>query len=179
MPGRIYELQHDISEAPAAPEESDRWCVEYCFIQYGNFMKYLIYYFYYLFPFSFLRLLDASPGYFSLTLDNDIQMEATPTRRAGLERFTFPTSTFRSVPFFFFAVQHTFGFANQLQLPPALQKPKSPTSRLTSPTTSRTRSRAAHWTSTPSAGASRSRAGGGQASAPGDTTTRRLRATTS
>ncbi|KAG6900776.1 hypothetical protein C0993_002200 [Termitomyces sp. T159_Od127] len=33
---------------------------------------------------------DASPGYFAQTLDNDILMEATPTRRAGLERFTFP-----------------------------------------------------------------------------------------
>ncbi|KAJ2930255.1 hypothetical protein H1R20_g6808, partial [Candolleomyces eurysporus] len=32
----------------------------------------------------------AAPGYFSLTLDNNIKMEATPTRRAGLERFTFP-----------------------------------------------------------------------------------------
>lgn len=33
---------------------------------------------------------DASPGYFSQTLDNDIKIEATATRRAGLERFTFP-----------------------------------------------------------------------------------------
>jgi len=33
---------------------------------------------------------DASPGYFSLTLNNSIRMEATSTRRAGLERFTFP-----------------------------------------------------------------------------------------
>jgi len=33
---------------------------------------------------------DAFPGYFSLTLDNSIRMEATSTRRAGLERFTFP-----------------------------------------------------------------------------------------
>ncbi|KAF5338528.1 hypothetical protein D9611_013248 [Ephemerocybe angulata] len=33
---------------------------------------------------------DAAPGYFALTLDNNITMEATPTRRAGLERFTFP-----------------------------------------------------------------------------------------
>ncbi|TBU45769.1 glycoside hydrolase family 92 protein [Dichomitus squalens] len=33
---------------------------------------------------------DAYPGYFSQTLDNDIKMEATSTRRAGLERFTFP-----------------------------------------------------------------------------------------
>ncbi|KJA20050.1 glycoside hydrolase family 92 protein [Hypholoma sublateritium FD-334 SS-4] len=40
---------------------------------------------------------DASPGYFSLTLDNNIQMEATATRRAGLERFTFPTG---STPYF-------------------------------------------------------------------------------
>ncbi|KAJ3475019.1 hypothetical protein NLI96_g12105 [Meripilus lineatus] len=32
----------------------------------------------------------ASPGYFAQTLDNDILMEATSTRRAGLERFTFP-----------------------------------------------------------------------------------------
>jgi hypothetical protein len=40
---------------------------------------------------------DASPGYFSLTLDNDIQMEATSTRRAGLEKFTFPSG---SKPYF-------------------------------------------------------------------------------
>ncbi|THH00763.1 hypothetical protein EW026_g1813 [Hermanssonia centrifuga] len=40
---------------------------------------------------------DASPGYFSLTLDNEIQMEATSTRRAGLERFTFPK---KSKPYF-------------------------------------------------------------------------------
>ena len=33
---------------------------------------------------------DGAPGYFALTLDNDIKMEATATRRAGLERFTFP-----------------------------------------------------------------------------------------
>ncbi|KAG2138013.1 hypothetical protein DEU56DRAFT_945830 [Suillus clintonianus] len=33
---------------------------------------------------------DAYPGYFSLNLDNDIKMEATSTRRAGLERFTLP-----------------------------------------------------------------------------------------
>ncbi|RDX47875.1 glycoside hydrolase family 92 protein [Lentinus brumalis] len=33
---------------------------------------------------------DASPGYFSQTLDNGIKIEATSTRRAGLERFTFP-----------------------------------------------------------------------------------------
>ncbi|KAF9016825.1 hypothetical protein BDZ89DRAFT_930413, partial [Hymenopellis radicata] len=39
----------------------------------------------------------ASPGYFSLTLDNDLQMEATATRRAGLERFTFPAG---SKPYF-------------------------------------------------------------------------------
>ncbi|KAH9858665.1 glycoside hydrolase family 92 protein [Lenzites betulinus] len=32
---------------------------------------------------------DASPGYFAQTLDNGIKMEATSTRRAGLERFTF------------------------------------------------------------------------------------------
>ena len=32
---------------------------------------------------------DASPGYFSLTLNNSIRMEATSTRRAGLEQFTF------------------------------------------------------------------------------------------
>jgi hypothetical protein len=36
---------------------------------------------------------DASPGYFSLTLNNSIRMEATSTRRAGLERFTFPEGT--------------------------------------------------------------------------------------
>ncbi|CAK5281274.1 unnamed protein product [Mycena citricolor] len=39
----------------------------------------------------------ASPGYFALTLDNGIMMEATATRRAGLERFTFPHG---SQPFF-------------------------------------------------------------------------------
>ncbi|KAE9392262.1 glycoside hydrolase family 92 protein [Gymnopus androsaceus JB14] len=32
---------------------------------------------------------EASPGYFAQTLDNGIKMEATSTRRAGLERFTF------------------------------------------------------------------------------------------
>ena len=40
---------------------------------------------------------DAYPGYFSLTLDNEIKMEATSTRRAGLERFTFPSG---SKPYF-------------------------------------------------------------------------------
>ncbi|KAF8160642.1 glycoside hydrolase family 92 protein [Crassisporium funariophilum] len=40
---------------------------------------------------------DASPGYFALTLNNNIKMEATATRRAGLERFTFPA---RSKPYF-------------------------------------------------------------------------------
>jgi hypothetical protein len=40
---------------------------------------------------------DATPGYFSLTLNNSIQMEATATRRAGLERFTFPAN---SQPYF-------------------------------------------------------------------------------
>ncbi|KAJ6629531.1 glycoside hydrolase family 92 protein [Mycena sp. CBHHK59/15] len=39
----------------------------------------------------------ASPGYFAQTLDNDILMEATATRRAGLERFTFPSG---SKPYF-------------------------------------------------------------------------------
>ncbi|KAF7357737.1 Glycoside hydrolase family 92 protein [Mycena venus] len=39
----------------------------------------------------------ASPGYFAQTLDNNIKMEATPTRRAGLERFTFPSG---SKPYF-------------------------------------------------------------------------------
>ncbi|KAF9010673.1 glycoside hydrolase family 92 protein [Cyathus striatus] len=39
----------------------------------------------------------ASPGYFTLTLNNSIQMEATATRRAGLERFTFPKG---SKPYF-------------------------------------------------------------------------------
>lgn len=42
-------------------------------------------------------LLDAYPGYFTQTLDNDIKIEATATRRAGLERFTFPTA---STPYF-------------------------------------------------------------------------------
>ena len=40
---------------------------------------------------------DASPGYFALTLNNEIKMEATSTRRAGLERFTFPSG---SKPYF-------------------------------------------------------------------------------
>ncbi|KAF8902926.1 glycoside hydrolase family 92 protein [Gymnopilus junonius] len=40
---------------------------------------------------------DATPGYFSLTLNNSIKMEATATRRAGLERFTFPSG---STPYF-------------------------------------------------------------------------------
>ncbi|KAF9227212.1 glycoside hydrolase family 92 protein [Gyrodon lividus] len=40
---------------------------------------------------------DAYPGYFSLTLDNDIKIEATSTRRGGLERFTFPKD---SKPYF-------------------------------------------------------------------------------
>ena len=40
---------------------------------------------------------DAYPGYFSLTLENGIKMEATSTRRAGLERFTFPLG---SKPYF-------------------------------------------------------------------------------
>ncbi|KAJ6521933.1 glycoside hydrolase family 92 protein [Mycena vulgaris] len=39
----------------------------------------------------------ASPGYFAQTLDNNIMMEATATRRAGLERFTFPSG---SKPYF-------------------------------------------------------------------------------
>ncbi|OCH93726.1 glycoside hydrolase family 92 protein [Obba rivulosa] len=41
---------------------------------------------------------NASPGYFSQTLDNHIQMEATSTRRAGLERFTFPKGS--GTPYF-------------------------------------------------------------------------------
>ncbi|KAF8070109.1 glycoside hydrolase family 92 protein [Lyophyllum atratum] len=40
---------------------------------------------------------EASPGYFAQTLNNNIKMEATPTRRAGLERFTFPVG---SKPYF-------------------------------------------------------------------------------
>ncbi|KAI5120307.1 hypothetical protein M0805_005811 [Coniferiporia weirii] len=40
---------------------------------------------------------DASPGYFAQTLDNNITIEATSTRRAGLERFTFPKG---SKPYF-------------------------------------------------------------------------------
>ncbi|KAJ7267552.1 glycoside hydrolase family 92 protein [Mycena haematopus] len=39
----------------------------------------------------------ASPGYFAQTMDNNIKMEATATRRAGLERFTFPSG---SKPYF-------------------------------------------------------------------------------
>lgn len=42
-------------------------------------------------------LQDATPGYFTSTLDNNIKMEATSTRRAGLERFTFPKG---SKPYF-------------------------------------------------------------------------------
>lgn len=34
----------------------------------------------------------ASPGYFTLTLNNGIKMETTATRRAGLVRYTFPKS---------------------------------------------------------------------------------------
>lgn len=34
----------------------------------------------------------ASPGYFTLTLNNSIKMEASATRRAGLIRYTFPAS---------------------------------------------------------------------------------------
>ena len=45
----------------------------------------------------FTCLEDASPGYFTSTLDNDIKMEATSTRRAGVERFTFPKG---SKPYF-------------------------------------------------------------------------------
>ncbi|KIY50865.1 glycoside hydrolase family 92 protein [Fistulina hepatica ATCC 64428] len=40
---------------------------------------------------------DGYPGYFSLTLNNSLKMEATATRRAGLERFTFPSG---SKPYF-------------------------------------------------------------------------------
>lgn len=32
----------------------------------------------------------ASPGYFTLTLNNGIKIETTATRRAGLVRYTFP-----------------------------------------------------------------------------------------
>ncbi|GAA94074.1 glycoside hydrolase family 92 protein [Mixia osmundae IAM 14324] len=35
----------------------------------------------------------ASPGYFALTLDDGIRFEATSTRRAGLERITYPASS--------------------------------------------------------------------------------------
>ncbi|KAL5484942.1 hypothetical protein ACEPAI_7584 [Sanghuangporus weigelae] len=40
---------------------------------------------------------DAYPGYFAITMDNEIKMEATSTRRAGLERFSFPPG---SKPYF-------------------------------------------------------------------------------
>ncbi|EJD52455.1 glycosyl hydrolase [Auricularia subglabra TFB-10046 SS5] len=40
----------------------------------------------------------ASPGYFGQTLDNGIKIEATTTRRAALERFTFPDGA--GTPFF-------------------------------------------------------------------------------
>ena len=43
------------------------------------------------------EMIDASPGYFAQTMDNEIKMEATSTRRAGLERFTFPSG---SKPYF-------------------------------------------------------------------------------
>jgi hypothetical protein len=46
--------------------------------------------------YSFLA--DASPGYFAQTMDNNIKMEATSTRRAGLERFTFPKDS--GTPYF-------------------------------------------------------------------------------
>lgn len=36
---------------------------------------------------------DAAPGYFTTTLNNSIKLEATSTRRAGLERFTFPKNS--------------------------------------------------------------------------------------
>ncbi|KAJ7594497.1 glycoside hydrolase family 92 protein, partial [Mycena floridula] len=36
---------------------------------------------------------EASPGYFSLTLNNSIKTEGTTTRRAALERFTFPAGS--------------------------------------------------------------------------------------
>ncbi|KAH9935721.1 glycoside hydrolase family 92 protein [Fomitopsis serialis] len=48
---------------------------------------------------------EAYPGYFAQTLDNEIKMEATSTRRAGLERFTFPSG---SKPYF------TLDLANDL-----------------------------------------------------------------
>lgn len=48
---------------------------------------------------------EAYPGYFAQTLDNDIKMEATSTRRAGLELFTFPNG---SKPYF------TLDLANDL-----------------------------------------------------------------
>ncbi|EEB97581.1 hypothetical protein MPER_03070 [Moniliophthora perniciosa FA553] len=35
---------------------------------------------------------DAYPGYFTTTIDNGIKIEATSTRRAGIERFTFPNA---------------------------------------------------------------------------------------
>lgn len=38
---------------------------------------------------------EASPGYFSLTLNNSIKLEATATRRAGLLRYTFPSSVLK------------------------------------------------------------------------------------
>lgn len=33
----------------------------------------------------------AEPGYFTATLNNSIKMEMTSTRRAGFQRYTFPT----------------------------------------------------------------------------------------
>ena len=43
-------------------------------------------------PIANRSITDASPGYFSLTMENDIKMEVTSTRRAGIERFTFPAA---------------------------------------------------------------------------------------
>jgi len=59
----------------------------------------MVYHLYYTNILSLLTVgpIDASPGYFSLTLNNNIKMEATATRRAGLERFTFPSG---SKPYF-------------------------------------------------------------------------------
>lgn len=37
----------------------------------------------------------ANPGYFSTTLNNSLQMEGTTTRRAGLMRYTFPTTAMK------------------------------------------------------------------------------------
>ncbi|ESK84677.1 glycoside hydrolase family 92 protein [Moniliophthora roreri MCA 2997] len=49
---------------------------------------------------------DAYPGYFAQTIDNGIKIEATSTRRAGIERFTFPNA---SKPYFVIDMTNDLG----------------------------------------------------------------------